>query len=829
MNRALVAAAAIAIAMLQAFAAAKPLDSSGSSECHNVNVPPSNMAEAINTLAKQTKAKLLFPYDLAQSRKSNVVVGCYTLQEALELLLENSGLESGLSDKGVLTISLAKSENNEGERVMNSERKSFFRSFLAASAAMTLGSGVAAEEDAQRRSAVLEEIVVTAQKREERLIDVPMSITALSGETIENAGMQNIIDLSYAVPNLSVQSEGPGQQRIVIRGIGNLRGTSSLVGIYLDEVPVSTWPSSQIDLQTLDLARVEVLKGPQGSLYGQGAVGGTIRFITQDPSFDGIEGKVGISLYDTHKGDMSEEVTGVLNLPVVDDVLAFRVSGTYKNKGGWIDQPATDKDDINDNELTNVRVKALWQATDRLAIKATTVHHRNKAGGPNYVSLRPLSDSQFQTAADPSLSPGLEDDYEVYNLTINYQFDFATLTSSTSYIDLDKVYLHRSQFVELAALGSVEGAISLSQEIRSFSQELRLSSHQEQRLTWTLGAFYNDLKVREIAFDSYTTLNGTPLPFRPFTKDETEHPESFAMFGDIAYALTEQLTVGVGSRYFEDTRKVTNHLNGVIFEEDFDNVSSRLYLSYAVNDQANLYASVSEGFRSGGFNASAITLPLAYEPDEVTSYEVGVKAALFDRRLSAELSLYHADYTDPQGFVIKDLLGPARESGTVNGGDAEVKGVEWLLQWAVTDALSLGFSGNVTDAEVVSLPGPGLTPDKNPGDPLDLVPEYNYSLTADYQFSWSAAVPGYAGLGYHRQGPSSFITRLTGVSEPVSEADSIGFLNLQLGARFQKFDLQLFARNLLDEDRPTVASVANNNRFTQARPRSIGVNLAYQF
>jgi iron complex outermembrane recepter protein len=801
---------------------------------YEINIPSMNAADALNKLAEQTDTFLLFPYQIVKSRQSNAVTGRYTLMEALSILLEKSGLAGDLSSSGVLKFSLVESKaynENEGQDMnLNKGNQTLFAGIAAFfTAAFGAGNVVAQEEESANfaRNSVLEEIVVTAQKREERLIDVPMSISALSGETIENAGMQNIIDLSYAVPNLSVREEGPGQQTIIIRGMGNSWGSSSLVGLYLDEVPVSAVPEAQIDLQTLDLARVEVLKGPQGSLYGQGAVGGTIRFITQDPSFDGIEGKIGLSLYDTHKGDMSEEVTGVLNLPVVDDVLAFRAAGTYKNKGGWIDRPAIDDENFNDNELTNVRVKSLWQATDRLAIKALVIHHRNDAGGLNFANLGPYSASEVQVAVDPTLSQGVKDDYEVYNLTINYQFDFATLTSSTSYIDLDKVYFNRSQFVEIAGVGSLESAVSTSFEIEAFSQELRLSSHQEQRLSWTVGAFYNDLKIGRVIFDAHQALNGAPLPFIPLVADRTEQPESVAVFGDIAYALTGQLRVGVGSRYFEDTRKLTNHRNGVTFKDKFDDISSRLYVVYAVNDQANLYASVAEGFRSGGFNAVAGTaFPLAYKPDEVTSYEVGVKAGLFDRRLSAELSLYFSDYADMQGIVSSILTG---EYATINGGDAEVKGVEWLLQWAVTDALSLGFSGNVTDAEVVGLPGSGITPDLNPGDPLHLVPEYNYSLTADYHFSWSAAVPGYVQLSYHRQGPTSFVSRLSGVLNPVSEADAIGFLNLQLGARFQKFDLQLFARNLLDEDRPTAPDLSNSRLTPQARPRTIGVNLTYQF
>jgi iron complex outermembrane recepter protein len=760
-----------------------------------IDIQAQSLGEALRELGQQTNLQILYSSGDVKNRQSKAIKGDMSPEQALKQLLLGTEFVFEYTAENAVIVKKNQAVSPE-----------------------TAGVSI--------RDMALEEIVVTAQKREERLIDVPMAITALSGETVENAGMQNIIDLSYAVPNLSVREEGPGRQVIVIRGMGNLRGTSSLVGLYLDEVPVSTNPELHIDLQTLDLARVEVLKGPQGSLYGQGAVGGTVRFITEDPSFDGIEGKVGLSLYDTHKGDMSEEVTGVLNLPVVDDVLALRVAGTYKNKGGWIDQPAIDDNDINDNELTNVRVKALWQATDRLSINVMTNHHRNEAGGFNYVTLRPVSDSQFQAATDPSLSPGVEDDYDLYNLTVNYQFDFATLTSSTSHIDLDKAHLNTATFLETAA-GSLEQALFAFYEITSFSQELRLSSHQEKRLTWTVGAFYNDLEVRSIVSDVNLTLNGAPLLFLPLAVDRTEQPESVAVFGDIAFALTEQLTVGVGSRYFEDSHKLTNHLNGVTFKDTFDNISSRLYASYALNDQANLYASVSEGFRSGGFNAAAGAIfPLAYKPDEVTSYEAGVKAGLFDRRLSAELSLYYADYADMQGSVISPLTG---EGAIINGGDAEVKGVEWLLHWVVTDALSLGFSGNVTDAEVVDLPGPGITPDKNPGDPLDFVPDYNYSLTADYYFSWSAAVSGYTQLSYHRQGPSSYISRLSGTLDPVSEADAIRFLNLQLGARFQKFDLQLFARNLLDEDGPTAPGISSSKATLQARPRTIGVNLKYQF
>ena len=680
-------------------------------------------------------------------------------------------------------------------------------------------SAMAQGDEAATAQGRIDEIIVTANKREQKLSDVPISIAVMTGDAIEDAGIHNISDLSYAVPNLSVWEVGPGTQTITIRGVGNIRGSSSLVGMYLDEVPVSSVPTAQIDLQTIDLARVEVLRGPQGTLYGQGSVGGTVRFITNDPSLEGIEGKVGLSLYDTTKGDLSEEFTGIINLPIIDDELSFRVAATYKNKGGWINQPAIGKEDINDNELSNIRIKGLWQASNKLAVRAMSIHHRNSGGGRNIVNLVPVSDSNMEVAVDPTLSPGFEDDYDLYNLTFNYDFDFATLTGVTSYVDIDKTNLNNSQFAIFSFAPTVALGLLVEEstaQAKALSQEIRLNGDSGV-LDWTLGFFYRDFEdLRQSSGLTFSLPGGTPSADSRFS-------ESTAFFADVSYALTDRLTIGAGTRYFEDDREFQSAVYTA--KDTFDNLSSKGYLSFAVSDETNIYASISEGFRSGGFNGAAGVLAggdPTFDQETLTSYELGVKAALLNGRLTTEIALFYSEYTDFQSLSFDPLSGGF---SILNAGDTEIKGVELSAHWAVTERLSLGLSGNVTDGEFVKINSSPST--QIVGDPLDLVPEYSYSINADYGFNWSDAISGSIRLDYSRQGRNSVVNRLASLAQDVFHSESIGLLNTHIDAQWDSFTVELFAKNLLDEDRLTTATISQVG--PQNRPRSIGVNLTYDF
>ena len=801
-----------------------------SSTIYSFNIPSVKVEQALSQLAEQTGHQLLFSYALVNSLQSTAVKGDHTAPNALQLMLQKTPLTGHFTERGVIIITDANARNNTDQGRGNMNNKTTFtkrKNVLAAMVGLFAATGAAQQAYGQDGEAAtaqgrIDEIVVTASKREQSLQDVPISITAITGEKLEQAGIQNIVDLSYAVPNLSVtEFGGPGGSLIIIRGAGNVRGSSPLTGVYLDEAAVSILPIAALDLQAIDLQRVEVLRGPQGTLYGQGSVGGTVRFITSDPTFDGINGSMGWSGYGTKKGGTSNELTGVANLPVIDDVLAFRVAATYKDTAGWIDQPAAGAEDINDSELSNIRIKGLWQASDDMTVKATVIRHRNNAGG-NTVNLGPRGDSNFQSSVDRSLINRITDDYDLYNLTVNYDLGFASLISASSYVDIEKLQAgYNAQVVTLAALPTAPLGVLLPDyrsEAEVFTQEVRLGSNDnDSSFDWTLGVFYSDSDI-DAGFSS-VELAG-PITVTAGGSNNNDLSETVAYFGELSYAFTDRLTLGVGTRYFEDDREQRNLISGLTQKETFDKLSSKAYLSFSLTEDATLYTSVAEGFRSGGFNSPGVP---AYEPESMLTYEFGVKAMLFDRRLNTELALFYSEYKDYQAQTIDLSVAPSFI--TKNPGDVDIQGVEWNVDWAATEQLLVGFSGSITDAEIAkinSLPATLIV-----GDSPDLVPEYNYSLKIDYSFDWSGATPGVVRIDYNRQGPTVSINRTAGWLPPVVKSEPINFLNAYVGAEWDSIGIELFGRNLLDEDEATTAALTGIG--TQARPRTVGIRLNYSF
>jgi len=302
-----------------------------------------------------------------------------------------------------------------------------------------------------------------------------------------------------------------------------------------------------------------------------------------------------------------------------------------------------------------------------------------------------------------------------------------------------------------------------------------------------------------------------------------------AYFIDTSFTITEQLTLDVGIRYFEDDREANAGFNlGAGNSVDpatsqkaiFDKVSSKIALSYAPNDNSNIYLRVAEGFRSGGFNAGD---GLLYDPESLIAYELGFKAVT--GRLNVEGNLYYSIYDDYQGLVFDDSLPSG--AGTLNAGEAEIKGFEWLLQWRLDDQWSFSFNGHVTESEFTSL-DPGFF-GSQVGDPLNSIAKYSYGVSVDYAFNWSSSVGGFAYLAYNRQGPSSTTFRGVFARGDSIESDAIGFLNMRVGAEWDAFTLSLFGRNLTNEMRPNILVITSIFNDTRSRPRELGVDLSYRF
>ena len=804
---------------------------------YEIDIAQQDVAKALTRLSEQADVQVFFPYNLTKGKTANAIKGNFTVLQALDLMLKGSGLHGGISKNGVLTISLGELKGDEilrGDKSMLKSKKNL----LAATVAFFVGSGasgvMAQEKIGAEEQRGIDEIVVTAQRREQRLIDVPISITAIGEEALKNTGIKTITDLSYYVSNFSIADFGGGASDYIIRGVANGISSSPLVGVYLDEMPLSLSQFLPLPLQTTDIKRVEVLKGPQGTLFGQGSVGGTIRYITNSPNLEEVEGSVSTSMFNTTDGDTSEELNGVLSIPVIKDTLAFRVAAKYSDQGGWIDQPTLDKEDVNDSLLQDVRVTGLWRVTDDFDVKVMANRYRNSMGAGNDTNGGATSTNLNLPLANDidiaSIGTGIEDTFDLNNIELNYDFGNITLMSSTSLIDAESIRRFHSLKQEFTtpAFGlfdSWDGSRTIYElDTKGFSQELRLVGESEA-LNWTVGALYADIENNthfiSRVYESGNLVFGAPLDLRRFNGSKSQ-----AIYGEVSYDFSNKLTVSFGSRYFKDDRRYRDAINGISaagsLSASFDKVTSSIKTSYAITDDSNIYLNISEGFRSGGFNVrSGIT----FEPEELISYELGAKAAFLDGRLVADGAIFRSDYKDYQA-ITQISVGAALSQVTGNPGEVEMEGLEFTVQYSIIENLKVGFSGGVVNAEFVKT-DPAVT-EKLPGDSPTLIPKYSYSAMLDYDFNWSSSTAGFFHIDYARTAEKAD----PGRNEPYARttvSEAMGFLNAQLGAKIDNFTVRVFSNNMGNELRSqTPNNIAPNHNF-QRRPRTIGFDINYDF
>lgn len=670
-------------------------------------------------------------------------------------------------------------------------------------------------------------IVVTAFKRTQDIRDVPIAIQAITAEELEQRGITSISDLQYAVPGLTMREDGPGTNTIFLRGIANQYGNGAVVGQYLDEVPATLTAFNQLDIRAHDLERIEVLKGPQGTLYGQGSVAGTVRYITKKPVLDAVEGSLKGSLAAVDGGDAEWTLENVINLPLVENKLGLRVASRIQGGGGWQDQPEAGIENGNDQKLVNIRAKALWKASDAVDVELMYIFHRNKVDlGLGFEN----PDRTIFVAGDPStvLIPKIQENH-IVNLTLTADLGSAELTSATSYIDID----HQLPFAYQCGLETncdpFEGNDDVFDRGELFSQEVRLSSLGSGPLQWTLGFFYADLEDSRI--DDFRTFDASSAtPFVSIFTDRfvrESSSESYAIFGDVSYQITDRLQLGVGGRYFHDSQKQaqTNFFFLVpdLTEQSatFDDFNPRGYLKFDISDDVNLYASVGTGFRSGGFNSPGDP---PYEPEDVLAYEIGIKGRSADGAVTFELAGFFNDYSDMlrRGLVFN---GTNFTSQLSNIGDVDIYGIEAGIAIEATPGFTLTATGSWLDTEVKSIRADDAT--NLPGDPLDYVPELSFSVSGNYEFDWGDDLPGFARIDYFYRDKVSYIDRTTFDVIP-QFSDKIGLLNARIGASFDAFTVEAFATNITNENKwlDPYHQWRNANR---TRPRTVGVKVGVAF
>ena len=786
-----------ALLVVSSLAAAAPPEAAAAVR-ETTRLPSQDLDSALQSFVKQRHLQIIYRSDVVKGIKGSTrsIEGYLSAQEVLHQLLSGTGLTFRfLDDKTVMIAPSSKSTT----------LTAFPTPLRLSQAGSALSTSVESE------SSSLQEVVVTAQKRSQNVLDVPLSVTALSGDALHRAGIDSILSLSYSVPSLVVQETGGGFQRYFIRGVGNGNSSTSLVGIYLDEADVTTNGNSQLNLRAVDLERVEVLKGPQGTLYGAGSAGGTIRFITRDPDLSKITGMGDIQFYTTRYGAPSQEVTGVLNLPLLTDQLGVRIVGTYANLGGWIDQPAAGTGNINNQDLRDIRIKTAWQPNENLSVKALVDVNRNSGHGTNA-----SADSSYnlQLAVDPTLPTPFKSNYDVYNLTASYALPAVTLLSSSTYLDtLTQAVVGLKYSVAPAPEPLFEFLNAPDTRVtHSFSQEFRVASVRTTPFHWLAGVFYKDLSIHYTTDFLYGYAND-PLGGGLSTNNESS--KSVSVFADGGYDITPAWELGGGVRYFHDDRTAYN--GDELLSGQFHNVAPRVYTSYALTDEIRAYASASDGFRSGGFNPGEIDNP-TYAPEKIRSYEIGTKGAFLDHKLTSELAVFFSRYQNMQYFIpTPDGIGMLSNAGT-----SHIWGVDGSLDWQATPHLLLSFNGNVTRSRVVKLL-PGVTAVIE-GDPVDFATDYSARVAATYSWNVTETIPAFAHVEFSRVGPSHNTDRGEGGDPILFTTDVINMLNARVGITRSGWSFELFGDNLANANgiQDAVGAFGFGSR---PRPRTLGVEI----
>jgi outer membrane receptor protein involved in Fe transport len=730
-------------------------------------------------------------------------------------------------------------------------------------AAFVLGSLLGMQPAAaENPSDSLDEVVVTAQRRAERLQDVPAAITAMSGDALNQMRLQGNADLAAYVPSLSFDVLGPGETTLAIRGLGTAYGLEPAVSLYMNETPLDIRTdgfAGAPDIDFFDVDRVEVLRGPQGTLYGSSSMGGAIRILTTqpDPSAFAVNLEVGGSNMDGGAGYLAKSA---VNLPVSPDA-AIRIVGAFEHVPGYINQaapgdfsvaqpdlPVTARR-INDVDLKSGRIIGLWKPTDALTIKPTLMISEVDAGSnSNYFSNLP----EFTIAADyPSPQ---QSRLEVGNLEVDYNFGYATLMSSTSVLSRD-VQTQSDYTLYWASLAPLFGVpyppnypttdFDTSHN-DGFIQEFRLTSPTDQRLRWVGGAYFSHYRQHSTeSMNSATFAQAIGQTTGPnlYSFDQAVIDQQSAVFADLTYKIVPRFEITVGERYYELRDSLENTQGGVLAAPNQPLVhakasgsSPRLVLTYRPVDDTTLYATAARGYRPGGPNVGlptgvGCTLNNAYsslyQPDSVWNYELGAKSEFMDRRLSVDVAAYKIDWKNVQQAVTDPGCGYLF---VANVGTAQSKGLEAEINFKPFDSLLLSASGSYDQAKFTSIDaafqGAGAA---QPGEAIPSVPHQKFNIGAQYTKAF-ADYTGYMRLDWSHLGniPAGFTYSAT---RPAYSA-----LEAAVGVRTGRFDASLYGHNLTNsngilEIQQGALYGVDNVFQTQIStpPRTIGVDLKMHF
>ena len=731
-----------------------------------------------------------------------------------------------------------------------------FAAVLALTGGFAYSPRAVAQEDADD---ALEEIVVTASRREEELQDVAMSVTVLNVDDFTKAGLTGLPDILSFVPGVAVIDTGvPFNSFVFIRGINPALAAG--VVSYVDDIPFGSSTvyanPTQLDGTLLDLGTLDVLKGPQGTLYGASAMGGILQFNTREASLDEWTGSVIADLSDTHGGGLNQMYRINANGPIAKDTLGASFTAFYRDKSGYIDNVVLSKEGWDDYEYYGGSGSLRWTPTDKLEITLQGLYQKSTQEG---------TATLYANFADDALLPGVgageswygkyktgvaalnpsEYEAELYGLTINYDLGFGTFTSVTSTqdmvfgqdLDLTIPFAGIADFFFPANAPHTSAVLAASQGFDKFTQEFRLTSHSTKTFEWIVGGFY----TKEEGFNTQQ-LDTIPAEPTYYYANFPSDYEEYSFFATATWYFTPDFDASLGVRYADYSNNVELITVGPLvaplpYTEIDDNVTNYLFnVRYRAGENTSVYGRIAIGYRPGGANFVLLDPqgnPLVdpfFKPDSLWSYEAGIKGTSDDGRWGFDFSVFYIDWQD---YIIAQTIQGVNVAG--NADKARSQGTEAALVYAVTDAFNIRGTVAYINAELRS-DEPALG--GGSGDQLPSTPQWSTSLDFDYQFTLGQR-PAYLGAVWVYKGerPSGWegYTDDDGVfhASPAPNYDVPGFhiVDLRGGVTLGQFELALYVTNLFDEYAYTTFSPSDVAQAlaTPTRPRTIGGSLRWNF
>jgi outer membrane receptor protein involved in Fe transport len=810
--------------------AGDPLD-----EAIDIDIPAgTSLEDALLRWAAQAGVQIMMSTDAVTREKAPAIRGTPTARDALATLLRASGLTYTVDGNTVRVVPAIEVVRSAERRDATPETRS---------AAAKPGSG---EGDSN-----FPQVVVTARKRGEALQDVPVPVTVLNPDILVGSRQPRVQDYYASVPGLNLSSRGRGDVSLSMRGITTGGITNPTVGVMIDDVPFGSTTAlgsrtSVPDIDPSDLARIEVLRGPQGTLYGAGSIGGLLKFVTADATTERRGGRLEADVDDVRNGDLAGYgLRGAVNLPLSGD-FALRASGFARRDPGYINDPVFHREGVNEVRVTGGHLSGFWHPTEAWSLKLSALLQDTTANGESNVTLQPgLGDLEQATR----LPLGKYDhSLRSFSAIVHGELAGARLVSLTGYgvdhysavVDGSDLYGSAS-----AALFGLPGVAQFADNrTNKLSQEVRFSGVLGQRLDWLLGFFYTNEDTP--SHDTYYAADraGNTSASRLLLDDPypTTYSE-YAAFGDVTFHLTDSFDLQIGGRESRNQQTYRETLAGPLFtyfglpspavnpivhtaDDAFTYLlTPRLKLSRGIM----MYARLASGYRPGGPNPTCIlfSVPCHYGPDQTLNYELGVKAEVLDRTLMLDASAYYITWNDIQVQVNDPRTGAVYYT---NASRARSDGLELALRTKPFGGFSASGWIAWNDARLTRSLPPGSAAVGSAGERLPYSSDFSASLALQDSFPFGARWTGLLGAAMNYVG-----ARQDDFPAPGSARISLGGyteLNLSAGLRSPSWIFSLFANNVTDRRgilffQPEYVAVYRSATYIQ--PRTVGFSVSRSF